>query len=112
MVSEPDGFRRPAADWRRWRLPLSICPRAAVMRVSRAGKTLPSNRLSYEPVMRLDRRPYPVKKAYLAFRRWYTNYFVKPHFDHLGDYHTFMKPWYTQVSGPNIRMGKCATVVS
>jgi len=62
--------------------------------------------------MHLDRRPYRVKKAYLAFRRWYTNYFVKPHFDYLGDHHTFMKPWYTQVSGPNIRMGKCATVVS
>jgi len=62
--------------------------------------------------MRLDRRPYLAKKAYLAFRRWYTNHFLRPRFDFLGDHHTFMSPWYTQVSGPNIRMGKCATVVS
>lgn len=62
--------------------------------------------------MREDRRPYRVKKLYLAFRRWYTNHYIAPHCDELGPYHTFMKPWYTMISGPNIRIGKCATVVS
>jgi acetyltransferase-like isoleucine patch superfamily enzyme len=62
--------------------------------------------------MRKDIRPYYVKKAYLKFRGWYTNHFVKPSFDYLGDHHTFMKPWHIHVSGPNITMGKCATVIA
>ncbi len=62
--------------------------------------------------MRQDRRPYYIKKLYLAFRGWYTNHFLAPKCDYLGPHHTFMKPWYTQISGPNIRIGKCATVVS
>jgi acetyltransferase-like isoleucine patch superfamily enzyme len=61
--------------------------------------------------MRKDLRPYYVKKIYLKFRLWYTNHFLKPKFDYLGDYPTFMKPWRIYVSGPNIRMGKCATVI-
>lgn len=61
--------------------------------------------------MRQDRRPYWVKRAYLRYRTWYTNHFIKPHFDFLGDHHTFMKPRYIYVSGPNITMGKCATVI-
>lgn len=62
--------------------------------------------------MRDDRRPYWVKKLYLRFRHWYTEHFIAPQCDHLGDFHTFMKPWYTQISGPNISIGKCATVIS
>lgn len=61
--------------------------------------------------MRQDRRPYWVKKHYLSFRKWYTNHFLRPACDELGDYHTFMKPWYISISGPNIRIGKCATVI-
>ena len=62
--------------------------------------------------MRQDRRPFYVKKAYLKFRYWYTEHFMAPKCDHLGGYHTFMKPWYTAISGPNIRIGKCATIIS
>lgn len=62
--------------------------------------------------MRQDRRPYWVKRVYLRYRTWYTNVFVKPHFDALGDYHTFMKPRHVIISGPNITMGKCATVIA
>jgi len=62
--------------------------------------------------MRQDRRPYYIKKIYLAYRTWYTNHFLAPKCDYFGDHHTFMKPWHTQISGPNIRIGKCATVVS
>lgn len=61
--------------------------------------------------MRQDRRPYWVKKTYLEFRRWYANHFLKPACDFLGDYHTIMKPWYVSISGPNISIGKCATII-
>lgn len=61
--------------------------------------------------MRQDRRPYWVKKIYIGFRRWYTNHFLGAACDHLGDYHAVMKPWYVHIGGPNIRIGKCATVV-
>lgn len=62
--------------------------------------------------MRQDLRPYYIKKAYLRFRRWYTYYFLGPRCEALGDYAVFMKPWFTDISGNNIRIGKCATVIS
>jgi len=62
--------------------------------------------------MRKDLRPYWYKKAYLKYRSWYTNHFMAPKCDFLGDHHAFMKPWYTDISGPRIRIGKCATVIS
>ena len=61
--------------------------------------------------MRQDQRPYWVKKNYLRFRSWYTQHFLKPACDFLGDYPTFMKPWYISISGPNIEIGHCATVI-
>jgi acetyltransferase-like isoleucine patch superfamily enzyme len=62
--------------------------------------------------MRQDRRPYYIKKLYLAFRGWYTEHYIAPKCDYLGAHHTFMKPWLTHISGPNIRIGQCATVIS
>ena len=62
--------------------------------------------------MRQDRRPYWVKKIYIRYRTWYTNHFLRPACDELGDYHTVMKPWYLHIGGPNIRIGKCATLVA
>lgn len=62
--------------------------------------------------MHKDRRPFYIKKTYLAFRHWYTEYFLAPRCESLGNYHTFMKPWYTMISGPNIRIGKCVTIIS
>ncbi len=62
--------------------------------------------------MRQDRRPYWYKKIYLRFRSWYTEHFLAPACDSLGAHHTFMKPWYTSISGPNIEIGQCATVIS
>ena len=64
-----------------------------------------------QSAMRQDRRPYWVKKIYIKYRLWYTNHFLRPACDYLGDYHTFMKPWYVHLGGPNIRIGRCATVV-
>ena len=62
--------------------------------------------------MRNDLRPYWVKKLYLRYRHWYTEHFIRPKCDFLGDHHTFMKPWYTVISGPNISIGRSATVIS
>ena len=61
--------------------------------------------------MREDRRPYWVKKTYLKFRRWYANHYLRPACDYLGEHHTIMKPWYVSISGPNIEIGKCATII-
>ena len=61
--------------------------------------------------MRKDLRPYWVKKAYLRFRHLYTEHFLRPRCDSLGDHHTVMSPWYVSISGPNINIGKCVTLI-
>jgi acetyltransferase-like isoleucine patch superfamily enzyme len=61
--------------------------------------------------MRDDLRPYWVKKSYLAFRRWYTDYFLRPECTSMGPYDTVMKPWYVHISGPNIRIGHSFTAI-
>lgn len=61
--------------------------------------------------MRQDRRPYWVKKTYCALRQRYTEHFLVPACDRLGPHHTVMKPWYVSISGPNIRIGDCATII-
>lgn len=62
--------------------------------------------------MRDDRRPYWVKKIYLAWRHRYAEHFLKPACDYLGPYHTIMKPRHVSISGPNIRIGRSATIVA
>ncbi|WP_237444591.1 acyltransferase [Sinobacterium norvegicum] len=62
--------------------------------------------------MRQDRRPYWVKKTYLKFRYWYAEHFLRPACDELGAHHTIMKPWYVDINGPNITIGKCVTIVA
>lgn len=61
--------------------------------------------------MRQDRRPYWVKKFYLGLRRRYTEHFLAPACDELGPFHAIMKPWYVAISGANIRIGRCATII-
>lgn len=61
--------------------------------------------------MREDRRPYWVKRCYLGYRRWYARHFLAPACALLGDHHTIMKPWYVSISGPNVRIGRCATII-
>jgi len=61
--------------------------------------------------MREDLRPYWVKKCYLKLRHWYTEYFLRPECATLGPYHTVMKPWYVQISGNNIHIGRCFTAI-
>lgn len=61
--------------------------------------------------MRQDRRPYWLKKLYLGYRAAYTRHFIKPKFDSMGEHPTFMNPRYIHIGGPNVTIGRCATVV-
>lgn len=62
--------------------------------------------------MQRDYRPYWLKRAYLAFRARYAEHFLRPRFASLGDEPTFMKPWFVHVAGPNITLGRRATVIA
>ena len=62
--------------------------------------------------MRQDLRPYWVKKAYLRWRQWYVDYFLRPECASLGAHCTFMKPRFTIIKGPNIHIGDCFTAVA
>ncbi|MEL7046318.1 MAG: acyltransferase, partial [Pseudomonadota bacterium] len=62
--------------------------------------------------MRDDLRPYWVKKAYLRWRLWYVDYFLRPECASLGAYCTFMKPRFVIISGPGIHIGDCFTAVA
>jgi acetyltransferase-like isoleucine patch superfamily enzyme len=61
--------------------------------------------------MRKDLRPYWLKKLYLQYRHWYTEYFLRPECEFLGAHHTIMKPRYVRISGPNIRIGRSFTAI-
>ena len=61
--------------------------------------------------MREDLRPYWLKKAYLNFRHWYAEYFLRPECASLGPHHTIMKPWYVHISGNNITIGRSFTAI-
>ncbi|MCZ6830541.1 MAG: acyltransferase [Gammaproteobacteria bacterium] len=61
--------------------------------------------------MRKDLRPYWVKKIYLRLRYLYAEHFLRPACDSLGDHHTIMNPRYVSISGPNISIGKCVTII-
>lgn len=61
--------------------------------------------------MQRDRRPYWIKKLYLILRSWYTGHFLAPACAALGSHTTVMKPWYVSVSGPNVRIGRCVTII-
>ncbi len=61
--------------------------------------------------MRKDLRPWWLKKSYLRFRAWYTDYFLRPQCEYMGPWDNIMKPWYVHISGDNIRIGKCFTAI-
>ena len=61
--------------------------------------------------MRKDLRPWWLKKLYLRYRYWYAEYFLRPQCESLGPYHTIMKPWYVNISGSNIRIGRSFTAI-
>ena len=59
-----------------------------------------------------DHRPYIIKKAYVKFQRFYTNRFLQPQFESLGDHSIIIKPWYVEIFGPAIELGKYAHVIA
>jgi len=59
-----------------------------------------------------DLRPYWVKRAHLAYRSWYLRHRLAPHFAALGPHAVVMKPRYIEVFGPNVRLGRCATLIA
>lgn len=61
--------------------------------------------------MRKDLRPWWLKKLYLRFRHWYTEFYLRPECAALGPHHTVMKPWYVNISGNNIHIGRCFTAI-
>ena len=62
--------------------------------------------------MKRDHRPYIVKKAYLAFQKFYTAHFVRPHFKAFGKGSTFVKPWYVEVFGHPVEIGNFVHVIA
>jgi acetyltransferase-like isoleucine patch superfamily enzyme len=61
--------------------------------------------------MRDDLRPYWVKNCYLKFRHSYAEYFLRPECVSLGPFHMIMKPWYVDISGGNVSIGRCFTAI-
>ena len=62
--------------------------------------------------MRRDHRPYSVKKLFLNWQRFYVQRFLRPQFDALGRGHHFMRPWYVELFGAPIALGRYATVIA
>lgn len=62
--------------------------------------------------MRRDHRPYWLKKAYLNFQDFYVRRYLSPQLDRLGDHYTFMKPWYVEIFGPRITIGRHVNIIA
>ncbi|MGD0275093.1 MAG: acyltransferase [Syntrophales bacterium] len=62
--------------------------------------------------LRKDHRPYSLKRLYVKYQKWYTNYFLRPQFEYLGRGVTFMKPWHVEIFGGPIRLGDYANVIA
>jgi len=62
--------------------------------------------------MRRDHRPYILKRFDRHFQHWYVERFLRPHFDHLGQGCTFMKPWHVEIFGGPVAIGDYATIIA
>jgi acetyltransferase-like isoleucine patch superfamily enzyme len=62
--------------------------------------------------MRKDHRPYVLKRAILKFQRFYTEHFLRPHFDALGKTPLIFRPWYVEVFGAPIIIGDYAFIIA
>jgi acetyltransferase-like isoleucine patch superfamily enzyme len=62
--------------------------------------------------LRRDHRPYIIKKAFLKFQQFYVRRFLAPQFDALGSGYTFMRPWFVEIFGAPIRVGRYANIVA
>jgi acetyltransferase-like isoleucine patch superfamily enzyme len=62
--------------------------------------------------MRKDYRPYIIKKTWLKFQKFYTNHFIRPQLDRLGQGFFFMSPWHVELFGGPIEIGRFATFIA
>jgi acetyltransferase-like isoleucine patch superfamily enzyme len=62
--------------------------------------------------LRRDHRPYAVKKLFLKWQQFYVRRFLRPQFDALGRGYHFMRPWYVELFGGPIELGRFATVIA
>ena len=62
--------------------------------------------------LRKDHRPYFLKRAFLKFQRFYTEHFLRPHFESLGKAPTILNPWYVEVFGSPIHIGDYVSIVA
>ena len=62
--------------------------------------------------MRKDHRPYFLKRAILKFQRFYTEHFLRPHFDALGKAPMIFRPWHVEVFGAPIIIGDYVSMIA
>ena len=62
--------------------------------------------------MRKDHRPYWMHAAWERFENAWTQHFLAPHFEALGDHAKIVRPWNVEVFGPHIRVGQGVHIVS
>jgi len=62
--------------------------------------------------LRRDHRPYLAKRIHRTVERGYTEHFVRPQLDALGEHFQVMKPWYLKIHGAHIRIGQAVHVIT
>jgi acetyltransferase-like isoleucine patch superfamily enzyme len=62
--------------------------------------------------LRRDHRPYFLKRAVLKFQKFYTEHFLRPHFESLGESPTIVKPWHVEVFGAPIDIGDYVSIIA
>lgn len=62
--------------------------------------------------MRRDHRPYWMKRAHRGLQDFYARTRLLPHFERVGEGHTFIKPWYVEVFGGPVSLGRHAVVIA
>ena len=62
--------------------------------------------------MRKDHRPYLLKRALSKFQCFYTEHFLRPHFESLGKAPTVINPWYVEAFGSPIDIGDYVSIVA
>lgn len=62
--------------------------------------------------MRRDHRPYWMKRTYRRLQDVYAKRRLVPHFESVGEGFTFIKPWYVEVFGEPVSLGRHAVVIA
>ena len=62
--------------------------------------------------MRRDHKPYFVKRLLRRLEHSYTEHFLRPQLESLGEGHRFMKPWNLRLHGGRIHVGKQVHLVT